>query len=120
VLGFEVARRLGVRAIYTERQGGMMMLRRGFDVAAGEKVLVVEDVVTTGGTVREIVDIVRSQGGEAVAAAFVVDRGGGGDLGVPGHALAEMSFDEWEPDRCPLCEADTPAVKPGGAPRKGL
>jgi orotate phosphoribosyltransferase len=119
VIGHEVARQLGARAIFSERKGGLMMLRRGFDVAGGEKVLVVEDIVTTGESVKDIIEIVRSLGGDVVSAACIVDRGDRKDLGAPLHALAEMSPPTWDPDRCPLCEAGTAAIKPGGAPRKG-
>jgi orotate phosphoribosyltransferase len=119
VLGHEVARQLGVRAIFTERKGGIMMLRRGFTVEPEERVLVVEDVVTTGGSVKEVIDIVRSQRGVVAAAVFVVDRGGGKELGAPFHCLTEMDPPTWDPEKCPLCEAGTAAVKPGGAPRKG-
>jgi orotate phosphoribosyltransferase len=92
VIGHEVARALGVRAIFAERQDGRLTLRRGFALAPGEKVLVVEDVVTTGGSTRETIDVARAAGAEVVGAASIIDRSGGiQTVGVPYHALATVS-----------------------------
>jgi orotate phosphoribosyltransferase len=114
VIGHEVARALGVRAIFAERQDGRLTLRRGFALAPGEKVLVVEDVVTTGGSTRETIDVARAAGAEVVGAASIIDRSGGNQqLGVPYHALATVSLPTYDPGSCPLCAAGSPVVKPG-------
>jgi orotate phosphoribosyltransferase len=114
VIGQEVARALGVRAIFAERQDGKLMLRRGFSLAPGERVLVVEDVVTTGGSTRETMSVARASGAVVVGAAAIVDRSGGRrDLDVPFRALAEVSLPTYQPDTCPLCAAGQPVVKPG-------
>jgi orotate phosphoribosyltransferase len=114
VIGHEVARALGVRSIFTEREGGAMRLRRGFEIAGGERVLVVEDVITTGGSTRETIDAVRASGGEVIGAGSIIDRSGGAaDVGVPRAALATLSVVTHEPGDCPLCREGTAAVKPG-------
>ena len=114
VIGQEVARGLGVRAIFAERQEGRLTLRRGFTLAPGEKVLVVEDVVTTGGSTRETIDVARAAGAVVVAAAAIIDRSGGQQgLDVPFHALATVSLPTSEPASCPLCAAGVPVTKPG-------
>jgi orotate phosphoribosyltransferase len=114
VIGQEVARALGVRAIFAERQDGTLTLRRGFTLEAGEKVLVVEDVVTTGGSTRETMDVARAAGAVVVGACAVVDRSGGKQgLDVPFHALLPMGVPTYQPDDCPLCKQGLPIVKPG-------
>ena len=114
VIGQEVARALAIRAIFAERQDGALTLRRGFALAPGEKVLVVEDVVTTGGSTRETIDVARAAGAVVVGAAAIVDRSGGRQrLDVPFHALAEVSLPAYDPTSCPLCLAGQPVVKPG-------
>ena len=114
VIGHEVARALGVRALFAERQDGRLTLRRGFSLAPGEKVLVVEDVVTTGGSTRETIDVARAAGAEVVGAASIIDRSGvNQQLGVPYHALATVALPTYQPDACPLCAAGSPVVKPG-------
>lgn len=114
VIGQEVARALGIRAIFAERQDGALTLRRGFTLSPAEKVLVVEDVVTTGGSTRETMDVARAAGAEVVAAAAVIDRSGGQQgLDVPFQALATVLLPTYPPDACPLCAAGTPVVKPG-------
>jgi orotate phosphoribosyltransferase len=114
VIGQEVGRALKVRAIFAERQDGALTLRRGFSLSPGEKVLVVEDVVTTGGSTRETVEVARKAGAQVVGAASIIDRSGGDQrLDVPYHALAVVSLPTYEPDKCPLCLAGTPVVKPG-------
>jgi orotate phosphoribosyltransferase len=114
VIGQEVARALGVRAIFAERQEGALTLRRGFSLTPGERVLVVEDVVTTGGSTRETIEVARAAGSTVVAAAAIIDRSGGHQrLDVPFHALATVSLPTYPPESCPLCAAGVPVVKPG-------
>jgi orotate phosphoribosyltransferase len=113
IIGHEVARALGARAIFAERQDGVMTLRRGFSLDANDRVAVIEDVVTTGKSTRETMAVVT--GGAAVAAAgALVDRSGGTvDLGAPLHTLATLTFATYPPESCPLCAAGMPVVKPG-------
>jgi len=114
VIGHEVARALGAKAIFAERQEGTLTLRRGFALERGERVLVVEDVVTTGGSTRETIEVARAAGADVVGAAAIVDRSGGRqELGVPFHALVTLSLPTYQPDTCPLCAAGLPVVKPG-------
>ena len=114
IVGHEVARALGVRAIFAERQDGKLTLRRGFSLQAGEKVLVVEDVVTTGGSTQETVDVARAAGATVVGAAAIIDRSGGKQrIDVPFHALATVSLPTYEADVCPMCAEGKPVVKPG-------
>ncbi|HEX3017707.1 MAG TPA: orotate phosphoribosyltransferase [Caproicibacter sp.] len=115
-MAYEVSRSLGCENFFTERgEDGKMALRRGFIVNPGQKVLVVEDVVTTGGSVREVIDLVRAAGGEVVGVGSIVDRTGGKiDFGVPFQAVVSIDVESWEPQDCPLCKAGAPApVKPG-------
>ena len=114
VIGQEVGRALGVRAMFAERQDGELTLRRGFTLDPGERVLVVEDVVTTGGSTRETMDVARAAGAVVVGACAVVDRSGGKQgLDVPFHALLPMAVKTYQPESCPLCESGVPVVKPG-------
>ncbi len=115
VIGYEVARSLGVRSMFAERKGGEMTLRRGFAVAPGERVLIIEDVVTTGGSVKEVASLVRAAGGTVVGFGFILDRSGGSaDLGAPARALVATTMESFEASDCPLCSAgEAPAVKPG-------
>jgi orotate phosphoribosyltransferase len=114
VIGQEVGRALGVRAIFAERQDGRLTLRRGFSLEAAERVLVVEDVVTTGGSTRETMDVARAAGATVVGAAAIIDRSGGQqNLDVPFHALAIVSLPTYQPESCPLCAAGQPVIKPG-------
>ena len=114
VIGQEVARALGVRAIFAERQDGTLTLRRGFSLDAADRVLVVEDVVTTGGSTRETIEVARAAGARVVGAAAIIDRSGGNqNLGVPFHALATVSLPTYQPEACPLCARGEPVVKPG-------
>lgn len=114
VIGQEVGRALGIRAIFAERQEGKLTLRRGFALEPGEKVLIVEDVVTTGGSTRGTMEVARAAGAEVVGAAAIIDRSGGQQrLDVPFHALAAVSLPIYEPESCPLCLAGQPVVKPG-------
>jgi orotate phosphoribosyltransferase len=114
VIGQEVARALGARAIFAERQDGALLLRRGFSLAPGERVLVVEDVVTTGGSTRETIQVARTAGAQVVGAATIIDRSGGTQqLDVPFVALATLRVPTYAPETCPLCAAGVPVVKPG-------
>jgi orotate phosphoribosyltransferase len=115
VIGYEVARALGARSVWTERDaGGAMTLRRGFNVRAGESVLVVEDVITTGGSTRETIAAVRAAGASVVGAASIIDRSGGrADVGVPRIALATLDVPALAPAACPACQRGEVAVKPG-------
>ena len=117
VIGQEVARALGVRAIFAERQEGKLTLRRGFSLNRGERALVVEDVVTTGGSTRETIDVAREAGAEVVGAAAIIDRSDAARphqaMNVPFHALATIALPTYQPDACPLCARGEPIVKPG-------
>jgi orotate phosphoribosyltransferase len=116
VLGQEVARQLGLRFIFVEKEQGKLVLRRGFKIAAGEDILVVEDVVTKGGRVQETIDIVRAHGGRVVGVAMAVDRSGGTvNFGVPMFSLISLQVEAFEPDKLPPDLAAVPAVKPGSA-----
>ncbi len=118
IIGHEVARALGARFIFTERDAsGKMVLRRGFSVAPGENAVVVEDVVTTGGSSREVIDILRDAGARVIAAGSIIDRSGGAaDLGVPRVALKTLQVVTYREEDCPLCRAGNPVVKPGSRP----
>ena len=119
VIGQEVGRALGVRAMFAERQDGQLTLRRGFTIEPGERVLVVEDVVTTGGSTRETMDVARAAGAVIVGACAVVDRSDGKqELGVPFHALLPMAVKTYQPEACPLCQMGVPVVKPGSRSAK--
>ena len=114
VIGQEVARQLGVRFIFAEKEDGKLVLRRGFKIAPGEKILVVEDVVTKGGRVQETIDIVRANGGQVIGVAVVVDRSSGTvDFGVPMQSLISLQVETFDPEKLPPDLAAIPAVKPG-------
>jgi orotate phosphoribosyltransferase len=118
IIGHETARALGVRFLFTERDPDRKMsLRRGFSLAPGEVAVVVEDVITTGGSTREVIDIVRAYGAEPVAAGSIIDRSGGAvDLGIPRVALETLQVTAYDPAMCPMCAAGEPVVKPGSRP----
>jgi orotate phosphoribosyltransferase len=118
IIGHEVARAFGVRHIFTERDADRKMtLRRGFSARAGEKAVVIEDVITTGGSSKEVVELLTAAGVEVVGAGSVIDRSGGqAELGVPRAALATLEVITYEPGSCPLCAAGEPVVKPGSRP----
>jgi orotate phosphoribosyltransferase len=118
IIGHEVARALGVRAIFAERAGGTALtLRRGFTLSRDDRVLVVEDVFTTGKSTRETIEVARDAGAEVVGAAAIVDRSGGSlDFGVPSSALVRLHVPTYDPEKCPLCARGVPVVKPGSRP----
>jgi len=118
IIGHEVARALGARFIFAERDAaGKMTLRRGFSVRPGETAVVVEDVVTTGGSTREVIELLRALGAQVVGAGSIMDRSGGrADLGVPRVALATLDVVSWQPEECPLCKQGVPVEKPGSRP----
>lgn len=114
IMAYEVSRHLNVPNFFTERENGEMTLRRGFQIEKGQKVLIVEDVVTTGGSVREVIDVVRNAGGEVVGVGSIVDRTGGKiDFGVPYASVISMEVTAYEKDECPMCKNGEPVVKPG-------
>lgn len=115
IMGYEMARQLKTANFFAERQDGKMTLRRGFELKKGMRVIAVEDVVTTGGSVKEVIELCRASGAEVVAVASIVDRSNGGvDFGVPYRALLSMEVKSYEAGECPICkEGKIPAVKPG-------
>lgn len=116
IIGYEVARALKVRSLFTERDAAsnQMTLRRGFEATSGERAVVVEDVVTTGGSTREVIRVLQNSGVDVLAAGSIIDRSGGAvDLGVPRVALATLHPDTYDPADCPLCREGQPIVKPG-------
>jgi orotate phosphoribosyltransferase len=114
VIGYEVARQLGVRFIWTEREQGRMTLRRGFTVRPGERILVVEDVITTGGSTRDTIEALQAAGASVVAAASIIDRSGGSaDVGVPRVSLATLNVAAVSPVECDACQRGENVVKPG-------
>jgi orotate phosphoribosyltransferase len=114
VIGYAVAQALNVRFIWTERQNGEMTLRRGFTITENERLLVVEDVITTGGSTRECIAALETHGAKVTNAASIIDRSNGAaDVGVPRIALVAMEVPSYAPEACPLCAQGTEAVKPG-------
>ena len=114
ILAHETAKHFGTRAIFAERDNGRMTIKRGFEIQPGERVLIVEDIVTTGGSVMEVIDVVREWGGIVAGVAMLVDRSGGTvDFGVPAKALLTLKIDTFTPENCPLCKSGTPLVKRG-------
>jgi len=118
IIGHEVARDFGVRFIFTERDSaGKMTLRRGFQVTPGETAVVIEDVVTTGGSTADVVRVLRDAGVQVLAAGSIIDRSGGdAQVGVARVALATLRAEAWDPSTCPLCAQGIPVVKPGSRP----
>lgn len=114
VIGQEVGRALGIRALFAERQDGQLTLRRGFTLSERDRVLVVEDVLTTGGSTRETMEVAKAAGAQVVGAASIVNRSGGAvKFDVPLESLLDYSLPTYEPDKCPLCAQGLPVVKPG-------
>lgn len=117
IIGHEVARALGVRALFAERKDGRMTLRRGFALEPGERVLIVEDVITTGGSVREVAEVVRAAGAEVSGFGFLVDRSAEPvELGAPMRALVKRAMPSYDEASCPLCGEGRPITKPGSRP----
>ncbi len=119
IIGHEVARQLDVRFLFTERDAAtrQMSLRRGFQVTPGETAVVVEDVITTGGSTREVIEVLQAQGARVLAAGSLIDRSGGAaQIGVPRVALATLAVSTHDPGNCPLCAQGMPVVKPGSRP----
>lgn len=118
VIGYATAQALNTRFIWTERENGVMTLRRGFTVKKGERILVVEDVITTGGSTRECIAALVSHGGNVVAAASIIDRSNGkADVGVPRIALVTLDVKSYDPENCAMCARGDEAVKPGSRQR---
>ncbi len=122
ILAHEVARQMDLRAVYAERDdAGVRVFRRGFQLSAGERVLVVDDIMTTGGSVSETIDAVRVAGGTVVGAAVLVDRSAGGaHLDVPLHALWSVDVPAYDPASCPQCRAGEPVARPGTTPAQAV
>jgi orotate phosphoribosyltransferase len=119
IIGHEVARALGTRFLFTERDAatGKMTLRRGFTIAPGETAVVVEDVITTGGSTADVIGVLRAAGARVAAAGSIVDRSGGrADVGVPRVALATLQVAAHHMEECPLCARGLPVTKPGSRP----
>ena len=120
LVAHEVARRLECRGLFTERHEGAMTLRRGFVLEEDEPTVVVEDVITTGGSTREVIEAVRACGARVLAAGSLVDRSGGAaDVGVPRSSLLELEVPTWSPEECPLCAGGSAPVKPGSRTAAG-
>ncbi|NLB81670.1 MAG: orotate phosphoribosyltransferase [Clostridiaceae bacterium] len=115
IISYETSRQLGVKNIFTERDAnGKMCLRRGFNISKGERFVVVEDVITTGGSVREVIDVVKEAGGEVVGVGCIVDRTGGKiDFGFPFKAVVSVEVVSYEANECPLCKMGVSIEKPG-------
>jgi len=114
IVGFATAQAMGLRFIWTERQQGVMTVRRGFSVEEGERILVVEDVITTGGSTRECITALEELGAKVVAAASIIDRSNGAaDVGVPRISLVGLDVPSYDPAECPMCARGETAVKPG-------
>jgi len=116
IVAHEVARRLGTPALFTERKDGVMTLRRGFAFEPGQRVVVVEDVVTTGGSVKEVIALLREMGVEVLAVGSLVARSDQSPFDVPYESLTHINVESWEPESCPLCASGSEAVKPGSRP----
>jgi orotate phosphoribosyltransferase len=119
IIGHEAARALGTRFLFTERDAatGKMVLRRGFTISPGERAVVVEDVITTGGSTRDVIDVLSQYGAKVLAAGSIIDRSGGrADVGAPRAALATLQVAAHYPQDCPLCRRGMPVVKPGSRP----
>jgi orotate phosphoribosyltransferase len=120
VIGQEVGRALGVRALFAERQDGVLTLRRGFALSPTDRVLVVEDVITTGGSTRETARVAEAGGAQVIGAAAIIDRGtDAGNLGLPLQSLVRLEVPLWQADGCPLCAKGEPISKPGSRGEAG-
>lgn len=120
LVAHEAARALGVRGVFSEREGGVMTFRRGLDIGRGERVAAVEDVVTTGGSMKETIRAALERGAEVVVTGCIVDRSGGkAELGYPLKSLLRVTIPTFQPEHCPLCRDGVPLVKPGSRLRTG-
>ena len=118
-MAYEMGRQLGVKSVFAERENGVRTLRRGFEIPAGARVLVTEDVVTTGGSVKEVIKLIEALGGEVAGVGSVVDRSNGKvGFGVEFRAVLSMEVVSYSPDECPLCASGVPVVKPGSRAAK--
>ena len=114
IMAAEAARQLNIRAVFAEKEGGILALRRGFKLTTGEKVLIVDDIVTTGGSVKETIGIVRQSGAVIAGIGLLADRSGGEvDFGIPHRALLNLKLLIFQPNDCPLCARNVPLTKPG-------
>ena len=113
IIGFAVAQALGVKFIFSERENGTMVFRRAFEVPDGARVLVVEDVVTTGGSVGEVIDLVEAAGGEVVGVVSLIDRGGDKRFDAAFWPLLRLEVESWAPEACALCDENVPVYSPG-------
>ena len=114
ILAYEVAKKLGVRGIFTEREEGKMALRRGFKIGPGERVLIVEDIITTGGSVFEVLEALTPSGGNIIGVGLLADRSGGKiDFGVKKEPLLTLKVENYQPEKCPLCAKGVPLTKRG-------
>jgi orotate phosphoribosyltransferase len=114
IISYEVARQLGLRNIFAEREGASRVFRRGFEIRAGERVLVVDDILTTGGSIVEVINEVNKKGGRLIGVGVLVDRSGGAvDFGAPLFSCYRTSVPSYRPEECPLCRAGKPLSKPG-------
>lgn len=114
IVGQELARALGVRAIFADKEDGNLVLKRGFSIRPGEKVVIAEDVVTRGGRVQQTLDLARGLGADVVGIGVIVDRSSGqAAFDVPMHSLIQLELATYEPDNCPLCRESVPLVRPG-------
>lgn len=114
ILAYQVASELGVLNVFAERENGKMTLRRGFDIKEGQRVLVVEDVITTGGSVKEVIDLAKDRGAEVVGVASLVNRSAGNiQFEEPLYSLYKVEITTYSPEDCPLCEKEIPITKPG-------
>ena len=114
LVGQELARALGIQAIFADKENDQLVLKRGFSIKKGEKIIVAEDVVTKGGRVQQTIDLVKSLGGDVVAVGIVTDRSGGSvDFGVPLYSLIKLDLPTYDPAECPFCKQGIPIVKPG-------
>ncbi len=119
VLGYEVAKQLGKSFAFCQRKDGVMSFRSGFDLKAGMKAVIIEDIVTTGGSVFEVIDALKERGVGIAAVGLIVDRSGGKvDFGIPTFPLLTLSIESWEPEDCPLCKAGMDITKPGSSDKK--
>jgi len=114
LVSYEVARAIGCRSLFTERDDGKMALRRGFQLDGSDRVIVVEDVITTGGSTKEVMDVVKEKGARVIGVGSIIDRSSAAiDFGVPCASLLKIEVKTYKPEECPLCKAGAPVVKPG-------